>query len=149
MSYQAHLGQPDLKISGFQLWIHGRAYPDSTDHNDRSWLHVTANCSANGATIQVQGTLLTITDLEGFAEQCAAMYNRGSELATLDPLEPELKITLEVSDTLGHIRARVDITPDHLMQSHRIQFDLDQSYLPEIIKQCSAIVHEYPVRGLA
>jgi hypothetical protein len=28
-----------------------------------------------------------------------------------------------------------------------LEFDIDQSYLPEIIRQCVAIVQEYPVRG--
>jgi hypothetical protein len=31
-----------------------------------------------------------------------------------------------------------------LAQSHRLEFDLDQSYLPEIIKQCAAIVQKVP-----
>jgi len=26
------LGEPDLKIAGFQLWVHGRQYPDSEDY---------------------------------------------------------------------------------------------------------------------
>lgn len=149
MSNQTNLGPPDLKIAGFQLWVHGLAFPEATDYNDGNWLRVTAHCGANGARVQVHGTLLMITDLAGFAEQCAGMYSQSSGSAVLDPLEPELKVSLEIADTLGHIRAQVDITPDHLMQSHRMEFELDQSYLPEIIKQCSAIVQEYPVRGLA
>lgn len=149
MSQQANLGPPDLKIAGFQLWVHGLAYPEATDYDDGNWLRVTAHCAANGASIQVHGTIVRITDVAGFGEQCSAMYARTSKSAILDPYEPELKVSLEIADTIGHIRAQVEITPDHLMQSHRIEFEVDQSYLPEIIKQCMAIVQEYPVRGLA
>jgi hypothetical protein len=149
MSDQTNLGPPDLKIAGLQLWVHGLAYPEASDYHDGNWLRITAYCGAKGATVQVQGALLMITDIRNFAEQCAAMYDRSSGSAVLDPLEPELKISLEVADALGHIRAQVDITPDHLMQSHWMEFELDQSYLPDIIKQCVAIGQEYPVRGLA
>jgi len=32
-------------------------------------------------------------------------------------------------------------------EQHRFDFEIDQSYLPEIVRQCSAIVQEYRVRG--
>ena len=89
-----------------------------------------------------------VLDVVGFGDQCDAMLRGGSTSAALDPLEPELAVSLEVADCLGHVRVQVEITPDHLAQSHKMEFDLDQSYLPDIIKQCSAIVREYPIRGL-
>jgi hypothetical protein len=56
-------------------------------------------------------------------------------------------VSLKAADQLGHIRAQVEITPDNLTQSHKMEFDVDQSYLPSIIKQCSVIVKKYPIRG--
>ncbi len=147
MNPQTNLGPPDLKIAGFELWIHGWAYPEAKDHDDANWLRVTAHCGANGASIRVHGSILRTTDIAGFSEHCAAMYRVGSGTAMLDPYEPELKVCLETADRVGHIRAQVEITPDHLTQSHRMEFDLDQSYLPDIIKQCGAILEDYPVRG--
>jgi hypothetical protein len=88
-----------------------------------------------------------VTDIAGFGDQCAAMLGGDGKSAALDPLEPELRVSLEASDGLGHVRAQVEITPDHLLQAHRFEFEVDQSYLPGIIRQCSAIVQEYPIRG--
>lgn len=143
----ADLGEPDLKVAGFQLWVHGRQFPQSEDYYDGNWLRVTAHCGASGASVWAQGAILMVTDIAGFGDQCAAMLGGDSTSAALDPLEPEMKVLLETGDRLGHVRARVEITPDHLAQAHRFEFEVDQSYLPGIIQQCSAIVREYPIRG--
>ena len=143
----ADLGDPDLKVAGFQLWVHGRQFPDSTDYDDGNWLRVTAYCGASGASVWAQGAILMVTDIAGFGTQCAAMLGRDGKSAALDPFEPELKVTLETAGPLGHVRARVEITPDHLAQAHRFEFEVGQSYLPGIIQQCSAIVREYSIRG--
>jgi hypothetical protein len=58
-----------------------------------------------------------------------------------------VEVSLEAADRVGHVRALVEITPDHLARSHRFEFEVDQSYLPDIIRQSSAIVQEYPIRG--
>lgn len=142
------LGRPALKIAGFQLWVHGRESPEAEDYDDGNWLRVTAHCGASGASVWAQGAILMVTDIAGFGDQCASMLRGTSNTAALDPLEPELKVSLRALDRLGHVRAKVEITPDPLVQSHQMEFEVDQSYLPDIIKQCLAIVQEYPIRGL-
>lgn len=141
------LGEPDLNVAGFQLWVHGRQFPEAEDYYDGNWLRVTAHCGASGASVWAQGAILMVTDIAGFGVGCAAMLDGELKSAALDPFEPELKLLLEASDSAGHIRAQVGITPDHMLQSHRFEFEVDQSYLPGIIKQCSEIVQEYPIRG--
>lgn len=143
----ADLGEPDLKVASFQLWVHGRQFPEAEDSYDGNWLRVTAHCDAPGASVWAQGAILMVTDIAGFGEGCAAMLGGKKNSATLAPFEPELKVSLETSDGVGHIRMLVEITPDHLRQSHRMEFEVDQSYLPGIIQQCSRIVEEYPIRG--
>lgn len=142
------LGEPALRVAGFQLWVHGREFPESEDYDDGNWLRVTAHCGASGASVWAQGAILMVTDIAGFGHQCAAILGGDGKSAALDPLEPELKVSLESADLLGHLRATVEITPDHLAQAHRFEFEVDQSYLPSIIQQCSAIVKEYPIRGM-
>jgi hypothetical protein len=141
------LGEPDLKVAGFQLWVHGRQYPEANDYYDGNWLRVTAHCGASGASVWAHGAILMVTDIAGFGNGCAAMLDGPSRSADLAPCEPEIKVSLEASDRVGHIRAQVEITPDHLLQAHRFEFEIDQSYLPGIIKQCSDIVQEYQIRG--
>jgi len=144
----ADLGEPDLKIAGFQLWVHGRQFPDNQDYDDGNWLRVTAHCGGSGASVWAQGSILMVTDIAGFSEQCTAMLEGKAQSANLEPFEPELKVSLETADRLGHIRTQIEITPDHLTQSHWFEFEIDQSYLADIIQECADIIKKYPIRGL-
>jgi hypothetical protein len=56
-------GPPALKVVGFQIWIHGRQFPDSQDYWDANWLNVTAHCGANGASVWVSGAIVMVSDL--------------------------------------------------------------------------------------
>ena len=66
--------------------------------------------------------------------------------ANLVSLEPELNVELKMG-SLGHISVKVDITPDHMTQEHVFQFDVDQSYLAELIGSCRKVVARYSVKG--
>ncbi len=142
------LGRPDLRVAGFQLWVHGREFPEACDYDDGNWLRVTAHCGALGASVWVQGSILMVTDIAGFGEQCHALLRGEPNSAALDPFEPELAVLLETAGDLGHVHVQVEITPDPLAQFHRFEFNIDQSYLSDLVKQCSAIVQKYPIRGL-
>lgn len=146
-SCPSNLGDPDLKIAGFQLWVRGRQYPESEDFHDGNWLVATAHAGAAGASVWVEGPILMVQDVAKFVAECEAMHRGEAPSATLEPAEPELKVVLEASDGLGHFRVRVDITPDPLHQAHRFEFEIDQSDLPGIVGQGLAILREYAVRG--
>jgi hypothetical protein len=141
------LGPPALKIVGFQLWINGRQFPDSQDYWDGNWLSVTAHCGANGASVWASGAIVMVSDIERWATQCDALYESGQGEAVLQPCEPNLLVSLRSSDRLGHILMCVEITPDHMTQEHRFDFEIDQSYLPSLMAQCRSIIAEYPIRG--
>lgn len=141
------LGEPDLRVARFQICVYGRKFPDAEDYDDGNWLRVTAHCGELGASVWAQGAILMVTDIAVFGDQYAAMRQGTSTSATLEPLEPELKVSLEISDRLGHICTQVEITPNHLKQSHWFEFEVDQSYLLGIIQNCAAIVQKYPIRG--
>src|SRR4051812_47495188 len=68
-----HLGEPDLKVSGFELWVHGRQYPDSTDKFDGNWLRATAHSSSFGASVFVSGAILMVNDLVRWSGECDAL----------------------------------------------------------------------------
>jgi hypothetical protein len=141
------LGPPSLKVAGFQLWVHGRQFPEAQDADDGNWLRVTGHCGASGASVWVRGSILMVTDVEQFGRECRSLYEGKGDRAGLEPFEPELRIGLAATDRMGHIRAEVELTPEHLTQTHRMQFEIDQSYLPEIIEQCAAVMSAYPIRG--
>lgn len=141
------LGEPSLRVAGLQIWIHGREFPEAADERDANWLNVTAHCGAHGAAVWAQGSILEITDIERLGRECEALLRGEAAAAVLDPFEPNLRVTIEASDRYGRLRARVDLTPDHLAQAHSMQFDIDRSNLPSVIEACSRIVREYRTAG--
>ena len=96
------LGAPDLKVAGFQLWVHGRERPDSNDSYDGNWLRVTAHCGASGASVWVQGAIMMVTDLASWAQECEALREGRIQQAEFAPPEPELRISIQPIDRLGH-----------------------------------------------
>ena len=143
------LGPPALKVAGFQLWIHGRQFPDSQDSWDGNWLNITAHCGANGSSVWASGAIVMVSDLARWLAGCESLYQSGQGDAVLQTLEPNLLVTLRSSDRRGHILMHVEITPDHMTQEHYVDFEIDQSYLPSLMAQCRAIIEEYPIRGEA
>jgi hypothetical protein len=143
------LGPPALNLAGFQLWIHGRQFRDSQDYWDGNWLNVTAHCGSNGASVWASGAIIMVSDLVGLATECEALCERGQGEAVLQPCEPNLLLHLRPLDKRGHNLMHVEITPDHMTQQHRFDFEIDQSYLPSLVAQCKAVIAEYPIRGNA
>ncbi len=140
------LGKPDVQVSGLQIWIHGRQFPDLNDYWDGNWLRATVHCKAKGSSVWVSGPIIHLSELHGWLVSTQAMNESLKGEANLDCMEPELSVSLK-AEGLGHINMEVNITPDHLSQDHKYHFEIDQSYLSELIKSCQAILQRYPVRG--
>jgi hypothetical protein len=88
-----------------------------------------------------------VTDLRRWADHCEMLHQSLKGEAVLDSYEPDLRVTINSIDTLGHLKMQVEITPDHMNQSHAFDFQLDQSYLPQLIRTCREIIAAYPIRG--
>ena len=66
--------------------------------------------------------------------------------AELQPLEPNLRMRLGCGST-GQLLTEIALTPDHPTQTHTFELELDQTYLPGIIRQLETILERFPVRG--
>jgi len=141
-------GEPALKIAGFQLWVTNRQFPDLNEYYDGNWLLVAAHCGEEGSSIWAEGALLLAQDIVGFGKNCEKLLKGEVKTVTLEPPEPNLRIEIKAADTLGHFQMEVQITPNHLTQEHRFEFEIDQSYLPSIIEQCEKLAARFPVRGV-
>jgi hypothetical protein len=144
--WRERLGDPDIRVAGLQLWVHGRQYPDSHDRDDGNWLRVTIHCGAAGASVWAGGAILMTSDLARWGSECEAMHSDHAQAATLSSHEPNLRVALRAIDPVGHVRMSVEITPEHMSQRHEFQFDIDQSYLVGLARRCRAILAKYPVR---
>lgn len=146
MQWKEHLGLPDIKLAGLQIWIHGRQFEDNHDYSDGNWLRITAHCGAEGADVWATGSIIEVTDIERWHSTSKSLFETLQGEANLECIEPELSVTMK-AQSLGAIEMEVTITPNHMRQGHWFQFDIDQSYLSPLIEQCAAILHKYPVRG--
>ena len=144
-----HLGAPDLKFAGLQVWVHGYQFPDAEDAWDGNWLRVTAHCGASGASVWVSGTFLDTVAIRRFLDGLVAMHASLTGTAQLGTDEPELAAWASVDEHTGHVDFRVEITSDPLAQQHVFRFEADQSYLPSAIAECRKLLDQYPVRDAA
>ena len=135
-----------MAISGLRIWVHKRQFPDSTDQWDGNWLDVTVRVRHLRALVWASGAILTTMDLATWRDGCSKLHKGEVDSAMLSPLEPELEVAIRRVDSVGHLELRIDITPDHLSQDHAFRIEVDQSYLPGLIRELDAILVEFPVR---
>lgn len=138
--------EADFRFFGLSLWIEGRQFPNASDGWDSNWLRVRAVMEDTGARVECTGPIMTIMDVEQFRSQLVTMERTLTGQASLEPLEPNLKVTIRMLDTCGHIEGIVDITPDHMSQRHRFEMGADQSYLQTLIASCDRILAQFPVK---
>jgi hypothetical protein len=144
-----HYGPPAIELAGLRVWVHGYQFPESNDAWDGNWLRVTASCVASGARVIVTGAILDTVSFLRFGRELAAVYERLQGEATLESLEPGIKVEAHALGVSGGIEVRVEISPDPLNQAHRFVLLCDQSYLPAVIRGCEEVLARFPVRNAA
>jgi hypothetical protein len=141
-----NLSSPSIHLAGLKIWVHGRQYPESSDYWDGNCLLVTAECASLGAVVRVRGPIIHLSELARWADLAETVYSSLIGEANLECMEPELSVKLAV-DKLGHVLMTVNITPDHLAQNHSFSFELDQSYIPILIRECRTVLDCYPIKA--
>ncbi|MGE0127267.1 MAG: hypothetical protein AB7U82_04090 [Blastocatellales bacterium] len=139
------LGDPDIKLAGLSIWIHQRQFPKAEDYDDGNWLIITACCKASGTTVWTNGPIIHLSEIYHLIKGCEQMNDGLSSEARLDCMEQELDLKLKMLKN-GQIGIEVDITPDHLAQLHWFRFKVDQSYLPNLIRDCRNVLDKYPIK---
>jgi hypothetical protein len=138
---------PAIELGDFQIVVHRRQFPDAVDLWDGNWLVVTARCAQDGAIVAAGGPILDAADLERFRDQLSALHRTGTGQAELMGAEPHIVVRVAAADGLGHLRVRVELTPDPQSQGHWFAYAIDRSYLAEAIRQLDAVLGLFPVRG--
>jgi hypothetical protein len=133
------LGEPDLAIAGWKMWIVGR--------DDEGWFHVWSVCEAPGARVKVDGALVYAAGIAAFLKQLRNVWEHIEGTAVLDCLEPNISADVSIGQR-GYGELVVRMTPDHLTQKHEFNFEIDQSYLPDLIRSLEKLL-EYPVNRKA
>jgi hypothetical protein len=141
----AQLGEPDLVIAGLRIWVHGRQFPQATDYWDGNWLRVTAYCVHPDSIVRAHGPIIHLGEVVGLLRECESLHQTIHGSAALRCMEPNLAAEL-IAETGGRIKVKLSITPDNLNEAHSFESEIDQTYLPPIIRSCQAILNKFPVR---
>lgn len=136
-----------FQVGAFTVTVHQGRVPEGADCWDANWLEVAAEVDLPGqAWVRATGSFLMTSELAGFLTELRRMNETLTGTADLHPLEPNLRVHLECGPT-GQVRTQIELTPDHINQMHTFQLELDQTYLPGIIRQLETILERFPVRG--
>jgi hypothetical protein len=134
----------DLSLEGFQLWEYGRQFPDAEDFWDGNWLSVSVKCETDSSRVETGGPIIHLSELLKFLNECKLVYRDLSGKATLNCMEPELRLVIEMQSR-GRFDFIVWITPDHLSESHSFTFNSDQSYLLPFLNDLEKLLRKYPL----
>ena len=93
----------------------------------------------------ISGPIIHLGELATLRKELAKMDEIVGGTAELPTMEPNLRLDLKC-DRTGHVQVKCQITPDNVVQTHSFTFDIDQSYLGALVRQCDQILKEYPVR---
>ena len=138
-----------IQIAGLTLQIHGYQFPkELKDCWDANWLLAKAECRAKGASVRANGAFISTVELAALRSDLSALLEGRSDNAELSCMEPELAIRFERCGHLGGLSVLVDLTADHLAQSHRFEFAVDQSHLPTIVCSLDEVLKTFPIRGI-
>jgi hypothetical protein len=135
----------ELRVGELNIQIHGRQFPKEEDFWDGNWLNVSATFSSGQSSVVTSGPIVHLIEIKRFQIEIEALYRTLEGTAMLDCMEPNLRIVL-TSAGGGKVGIEISITPDHLKESHHYCREIDQSYLPPIIKECGKILELYPIR---
>jgi hypothetical protein len=141
-----NFGPPAIAVGGLQIWVHGRQFPESEDYWDGNWLRVTAHCGAAEAEVWVSGAIIHLGEVAEWLSGLSVCTTNLAGSAGLKCMAPELHVEMQMKDA-GKLVMTVNITPDNLAQRHQFNFDLDQSYLPNVVGGCREVLGKYPLKG--
>ncbi len=117
--------------------IDGR--PDERD----DWLSATISVQAGAFSGMIDATLLTC-DFPRFRTQIELLYKALSGTANFETIEGQLQINLNGNERGG---IAVDgMVQDRVGDGNKLhfQFEIDQTYLPRLIRELREIESEYP-----
>ena len=137
---------PDLTLAGLSIWARSREFSQSDDYWDGNWIDILARVEAPGSFVETSGPWLRSDEIAAFANELTVLHRDLRGTAELQCMEPMLSAKVVVG-LRGEVEVTIEITPNHLTQSHRFEFAIDQSYLGETLSGCRRLLERFPVKG--
>jgi hypothetical protein len=83
-----------------------------------------------------------------FRDELERLHQTLSGEAVLESHEPNVVVRVAAANGAGHLRMRVEVSPDHLAQGHWFEFEIDQSYIAATVAQLEAVLVTFSIRGM-
>jgi hypothetical protein len=124
----------------------GREHPTATDYDDGNWLLSQVSVEAGAWNGRFRASLRA-EEFGSFLRGVRLLYDSLEGTAEFVPMEPWLILKLE-GDRLGHV-AVSGVADDEVATGNKLSlhFEIDQSYLPSVIRELEAVLAEFPVVG--
>jgi len=132
------LGQPDLQIEHFKLWVYGINEDEPPDQ----WLRCVATCEKPDSRVTVSGEIIMLSELLSFRSELKQLSEPPNGVAELGGAEPYLLVALRYENGRGE--CRIEITPNHLQKEHVFRIPVDQSYVTMLRRQLALLSHRLP-----
>ena len=123
-----------------------RCYPEATDYDDGNWLDVQIEVRAGAWFGRFKGCLRA-EEFEAFRHEIAALHEQLEGTAEFSPMEPWINLKLS-----GNGRGGIELEGEAIDQvgtgnTLKFGWEMDQTYLPGIIRALDSIIGQFPVVG--
>jgi hypothetical protein len=140
------LGEPDISLGHFSLWVVARQFPDSQDEWDGNWLIVRARFGDGDASAETSGPVLDTVAMFTFRRDLLELLRNGHGYAALASLEPDVSVEVDTPSPGG--RPRVGVTFfSNQDETRELEFEVDRDELLALIGQLDAVLLRFPVRN--
>ena len=129
------------------LLVLGRSHPDSIDYWDGNWLTASLTAHVGAFEGTVSGDIRA-EELVSFNRDLQTLFQKLTGEAVLKTMETWFAIHFECN-RLGHIKITGFVTDKHHGDGNTLEFvmSIDQTFLPEPMRQLEQVVDQFPVIG--
>lgn len=108
--------------------------------------HVSARCVGIRSSAEIADGIAFTEHLFVWRDSLKKMYETLEGGCNFLIVDPSFAIAMECQK-LGQLRVTVDISENQITESHTFKYELDQSYLPEIIQKLFMFLESPPKFG--
>jgi hypothetical protein len=127
------------------VYAHAREFPQCSDYWDANWLVCEVKLSSKGFTAHYLASLRS-DEFDAFKKQLESLYRTLTGESKFSPLEKCLNIQMK-GDGRGHCPAECEAWDWRSQNVLKVTIELDQTYIPYILRSIDEILEEFPVIG--
>lgn len=135
-----------LERERITLDVRGRGHPEADDYWDGNWLRTEIHVEVGSWRGRILDEL-RVDEFERFLPEVRRLHTELEAIAEFAAMDGRLFLRL-VGDGSGHIKVEGEATDNPGYGNElSFRFELDQTFLPQLIRDLEDLLSEYPVVG--